>query len=358
MVRRGNRTLENFKSFITEQKDEPYRLIVFNNTGDGIRDVGEKERSEFNLLNDSAKKLDIEVFNIEHTGFFISEKNGKMFFNSFDFDEDGRAIKPTEDGKTTYQKPIQVDPENTLLFPRGLGTYGYTANRRWVDNVKILEDKGFKTIPSIENWNLCSSKYYCDQLFRMNGMRTPKTVPISYSDDSERVIEESGLKFPLILKASSGSQTGVGVVIVESFRSLHPTVQMIHFLTPHIDLLLQEYIKIEYDMRVLVVNGEVMAAMKRNIMDGDIRSNASLGATTESMELTDMEIETSIKASNLVKGDVVGVDLLPAKDREKEQPYVLEVNATPGLGGIEKITKGKSVTQEIFKLYMNRDNWS
>ena len=358
MVRRGNRTLENFKSFITEQKDEPYRLIVFNNTGDGIRDVGEKERSEFNLLNDSAKKLGIEVFNIEHTGFFISEKNGKMFFNSFDFDEDGRAIKPTEDGKTTYQKPIQVDPENTLLFPRGLGTYGYTANRRWVDNVKILEDKGFKTIPSIENWNLCSSKYYCDQLFRMNGMRTPKTVPISYSDDSERVIEESGLKFPLILKASSGSQTGVGVVIVESFRSLHPTVQMIHFLTPHIDLLLQEYIKIEYDMRVLVVNGEVMAAMKRNIMDGDIRSNASLGATTESMELTDMEIETSIKASNLVKGDVVGVDLLPAKDREKEQPYVLEVNATPGLGGIEKITKGKSVTQEIFKLYMNRDNWS
>ena len=158
-VRRENRTLENFKSFITEQKDEPYRLIVFNNTGDGIRDVGEKERSEFNLLNDSAKKLGIEVFNIEHTGFFISEKNGKMFFNSFDFDEDGRAIKPTEDGKTTYQKPIQVDPENTLLFPRGLGTYGYTANRRWVDNIKILEDKGFKTIPSVENWKLCCSKY-------------------------------------------------------------------------------------------------------------------------------------------------------------------------------------------------------
>ena len=353
--------MEKFKSFITEEeeeKDEPYRLIVFNNTGDGIRDVGEEKNSEFELRVKSAKKLGLEIFNIEHTGFFMSEKNGKMFFNSFDFDEDGRAIKPTEDGKTSYQKPIQVDPENTLLFPRGLGTYGYTANRRWVDNIKILEDRGFKTIPSVENWDICSSKYYCDQLFRMNGLKTPKTVPISYSDDSERVVKENGLKFPLILKASSGSQTGVGVVIVESFRSLHPTVQMIHFLTPHIDLLLQEYIKIEYDMRVLVVNGEVMAAMKRNIMDGDIRSNASLGATTESMELTNIEIETSIKASDLVKGDVVGVDLLPAKDREKEQPYVLEVNATPGLGGIEKITKDKSVMQEVLKTYMNRDNWS
>ena len=74
-----------------------------------IRDVGEKERTEFSLLNDPAKKLGIEVFNIEHTWFFMSEKNGKTFFNSFDFDEDGRAIRPTEDGKTSYQKPIQVE---------------------------------------------------------------------------------------------------------------------------------------------------------------------------------------------------------------------------------------------------------
>jgi len=348
--------LQNFKSFITEE-EKSYKLIVFNNTQDDVRDVGEKERTEYDLINNSAKKLGIEVFNVEHTGFFISEKGENLFLNSFDFDGDGRAIKPTEDGETKYQKPIRVDPENTLLFTRGLGTYGYTANRRWVDNIKILEDKGFKTIPSIENWNLCSSKYYCDQLFNSNNLRTPKTVPLSYSDDSERAVKENSLKFPLILKSSSGSQTGVGVVIAESFRSLHPTVQMINFLQPNIDLLLQEYIKINYDIRVMVVNGKVLGAMRRNVMSGDIRSNASLGATTESIELTDIEIETSIKVSELVKGDIVGVDLLPAKNREKEQPFVLEVNATPGFGGIEKITKDKSITQEILKTYMNRENW-
>ena len=53
----------------------------------------------------------------------------------------------------------------------------------------------------------------------------------------------------------------------------------------------------------------------------------------------------------------MGVDLLPAKNRETEQPYILEVNGTPGLGGIEEVTKGKSVTQEIFKTYLNRENW-
>ena len=96
--------MEKFSDFISEQKNEqPYKLVVFNNTQDYVRDVGEKERAEFDLINNSAKKLGIEVFNVEYTGFFISEKDDKTFLNSLDFDENGRAIKPTEDGKTVYQ---------------------------------------------------------------------------------------------------------------------------------------------------------------------------------------------------------------------------------------------------------------
>ena len=349
--------MEKFSSFITEQKEESYRLIVFNNSNEDVRDVGKRERPDFKLYTDSAKKVGIEIFNVEYTGLFVSESNGKLFLNSFEFDDDGVVIMPTESGGAKYQKPIEINPDNTLIFARGLGTFGYTTNRRWVDIIRGLEDKGFKTIPSIKTWDVCSSKYYCDQLFKQNNLRSPITVPITYSDDSERAVKEGGLKFPLILKSSSGSQTGVGVIIMESMKSLHPTVQMLSFLQPYVDLLVQEYIKIDYDIRVLVVNGEVLASMRRNVMDDDIRSNASLGAKTESIELTDMERETAIKVSQLVDGDLVGVDLLPAKDREKEQPYILEVNATPGLGGIEEVTKDKSVTQEILKIYMNRENW-
>ena len=348
--------MEKFSSFITEQKEESYRLIVFNNSNEDVRDVGKRERPDFKLYTDSAKKVGIEIFNVEYTGLFVSESNGKLFLNSFEFDDDGVVIMPTESGGAKYQKPIEINPDNTLIFARGLGTFGYTTNRRWVDIIRGLEDKGFKTIPSIKTWDVCSSKYYCDQLFKQNNLRSPITVPITYSDDSERAVKEGGLKFPLILKSSSGSQTGVGVIIMESMKSLHPTVQMLSFLQPYVDLLVQEYIKIDYDIRVLVVNGEVLASMRRNVMDDDIRSNASLGAKTESIELTDMEKETAIKVSQLVDGDLVGVDLLPAKDREKEQPYILEVNATPGLGGIEEVTKDKSVTQEILKIYMNREN--
>ena len=123
----------------------------------------------------------------------------------------------------------------------------------------------------------------------------------------------------------------------------------------YVDLLVQEYIKVDYDIRVLVLNGEVIASMKRNVISGDIRSNASLGAKTEKIELTQIEKETSIKVAELVDGDLVGVDLLPTKNREKDKPYILEVNGTPGLGGIEDIETG--TVKKIFNHFKNRDNW-
>ena len=351
--------MENFKKFLSEQSDEqPYKLVIFHNSHENIRDVGKDSSPDVLLLDKAAKAVGIELFNAEYSGSYLKEKNGKLFLYSFAFDDKtGNSIKPAEDGTTEYQKPFEINPMNTLIFPRGLGTLGFTTNRRWVDMVKILEYKGFKTIPSLETWDLCTSKYYCSELFKSNGLKTPKTVPITYSDDSERAIKENNFKFPVILKASSGSQTGVGVVIIESLRSLHPTVQMLTLLNRSSDLIIQEYIKIDYDVRAIVFRGEVIAVMKREVMSGDVRSNVSLGATTKPHELTELETKDCLKSSELVKGELIGVDFIPSKNREKEQPYILEVNSMPGFGGIERAIKNKSVTEEILKTYMNRNNW-
>ena len=109
--------MEKFKSFITEEeKLQPYKLVVFNNSNEEVRDVGKKTRPDFKLFLDSAKKVGIEIFNVEYTGLFVSEKSGKTFLNSFDFDEDGNVVVPTESGEAKYQKPIEIDPENTLIF--------------------------------------------------------------------------------------------------------------------------------------------------------------------------------------------------------------------------------------------------
>ena len=95
--------------------------------------------------------------------------------------------------------------------------------------------------------------------------------------------------------------------------------------------------------------------MKRNVISDDIRSNASMGAKTESIELTDLEISESIRIAEEFGGRLVGVDLIPSKDREKELPYCLEVNANPGLNGIEEVAD--SPTKKILQTYKDRSIW-
>ena len=107
----------------------------------------------------------------------------------------------------------------------------------------------------------------------------------------------------------------------------------------------------------MVLHDEIVAVMKRNVIKGaDFRSNVSLGAEAEKMELTELEKDVAIKASKAVGGILTGVDLIPSKDREKESPYVLEVNSNPGLTGIEKINP--NITKTIFEYFKNRDNWT
>ena len=92
----------------------------------------------------------------------------------------------------------------------------------------------------------------------------------------------------------------------------------------YLPIIIQEFIDIEYDIRVVVCENQIVGAMKRNVMSDDIRSNASMGATTEEIELTELEKTEAIRIAEEFRGRLVGVDLLPSEDRENELPYCLE----------------------------------
>ena len=90
----------------------------------------------------------------------------------------------------------------------------------------------------------------------------------------------------------------------------------------------------------------------------NFRSNVSQGSKPEIHELTDLEISESLRAAKSVGGDWVGVDFIPAKNREKDKPFFIEVNSNPGLTGIEEtFSKKFSMTEKLLKTYYNRDNW-
>ena len=347
--------VNSFNSFLSEQEGlEPYNVVCFYQS-DKSRDVVEKEHLDM-MKNFAKSGVDFEYF--DYTGTYIIEENDKVFLHGFPIDEKTKEyVQADKDGKTVYRKPVELDRDNTLILYRDLPSGGNNFRRNWTDMIEALGAKGFFLLNPFECYRLCSSKFMTDVVLRQNDILTPKTTRITHSEDAERAFKELNTKFPIILKASVGTQTGIGVVLIDNLRTLHTTVQMMMLFDKTIPLIIQEYIPIDYDIRAMVLGDEVIASMKRNVMkNNDFRSNVSIGAVPEKIELTDLEKENAIRASKSVKGILTGVDLLPAKNREKEQPHVLEVNATAGLTGIEKVVPG--TTKKIFDHFKDRANWS
>ncbi len=84
--------------------------------------------------------------------------------------------------------------------------------------------------------------------------------------------------------------------------------------------------------------------MQRTARQGEFRSNLSLGGNAKPVILTEQEKSLAIRATKILGLDICGVDLL----RGKNGPVVVEMNANPGLEGIEKVS-GVDVAQEIVK---------
>ena len=227
----------------------------------------------------------------------------------------------------------------------------------WNVMAQNLEKDGYKLVNSVKCNEICNDKWFNYTVFQRENIQTPKSILVRHSEDALRAAEKLGNKFPMILKTTIGS-IGVGVMFVESAKALTGIVQLLYRENRYIDILLQEYIKTDYDVRVIVVAGEVVGAMKRPIVKGDFRSNVSQGSEPEIHELTELEKSESLRAAKAVGGDVVGVDFIPAKNREKDKPFFIEVNSNPGLKGIEGVFSKKfSMTKKILTIYMNRDNW-
>tara|TARA_R110002096_G_scaffold433446_1_gene652189 strand:- start:538 stop:1611 length:1074 start_codon:yes stop_codon:yes gene_type:complete len=350
--------IKSLKEFSNLQEDiKPYNILLLTHSEATVRDTkSDPGDSGSKLLQDIAKNLDIKVYMADFVGLEIDKTSTGHTLKAFTFNSNAAVQLPDSKGVVEYQKPIKIDPANTIIMPRGIGTLGFTGSRNWYDMMSMLELEGYFVLNSMKCFDMCNSKYMSYLKFLHHKIRTPKTVAITHSETVEDSFKKLKTDFPVILKSSTGTQTGVGVVVVESLRSLKALVQMTLLYNKYLPIIIQEYIKTDWDIRVLVCEGKVIAAMKRIVMSDDVRSNASMGADTETLELTELEKSESIRIAEEFGGRVVGVDLIPAKDRENELPYCLEINANPGLNGIEEITKG-SPTKNILETYKDRSIW-
>jgi len=174
------------------------------------------------------------------------------------------------------------------------------------------------------------------QLLSRKGIGLPVTGFAHRPDDVDDLIKMVG-GAPLVIKLLEGTQ-GIGVVLAETKGAAESVIEA--FMGLQANILVQEFIKEAggADIRCFVVGGKVVASMKRQGKEGEFRSNLHRGGSANLIRITPEERSTAVRAAQTMGLNVCGVDLL----RSNHGPVVMEVNSSPGLGGIEAAT-GKDV---------------
>lgn len=191
-----------------------------------------------------------------------------------------------------------------------------------------------KVFTAIESQALLRSrdKLRSLQVLSRAGLGLPKTVFTNYSKNVRDVIDSVG-GTPLVIKLLEGTQ-GLGVVLAENDNAAESVLEAFNGLKARV--IAQEFIKEAKgaDIRVFVVDGNVVGAMKRQGKKGEFRSNLHRGGTAEIIKLSIDEENAALKAARVMGLGIAGVDLL----QSNRGPLILEVNSSPGLEGIEAAT--------------------
>ena len=206
--------------------------------------------------------------------------------------------------------------------------------------VRQFEMMGVFTIVTSDAIQRSRDKLRSLQRLSKAGIGMPKTVFTNYSRDVEEVIEHVG-GTPVIIKLLEGTQ-GLGVVLAETKNAAESVLEAFNGLQARV--IVQEFIKEAKgaDLRALVVDGQVVGAMKRQGKEGEFRSNLHRGGSANIIRLDHDELKLAMNASKALKLPVCGVDML----QSERGPLLLEVNSTPGLEGIEAAT-GRNIARSI-----------
>jgi ribosomal protein S6--L-glutamate ligase len=184
------------------------------------------------------------------------------------------------------------------------------------------------------------------QLLAKKGVGLPVTGFAHSIDATNELISMCG-GAPLVVKLLQGTQ-GMGVVLAETKKAAESVIEA--FKEVRADILVQEYIAESKgaDIRCIVLGKKVIAAMERQGIDGEFRSNLHRGGKAKKIAITPDERKTAIKAARIMGLNLAGVDLL----RSARGPLVIEVNSSPGLEGIENATN-KNCADAIIQFLEN-----
>lgn len=229
--------------------------------------------------------------------------------------------------------------------------------------IKEIQDWGIFTLNPIQSAKKASNKYTTAVLLNRYDIPQPKYTLVC-KNDIEKGLESLSKKLKDIHKEAADYDSddaqkceyvvkilnghgGTGVFLVNG-KTILATLQAMFAINEDIELLVQAKEEADGgDIRVHVLTmrteQKILASMKRKKLGKDFRSNVSLGATAEPIELTEKQKEIALKVAKISGMPWCAVDIMPlvkgSNDDFKEYDYnvVLEYNASPGTDGISEV---------------------
>ncbi len=225
---------------------------------------------------------------------------------------------------TASGRPLVAD----AVIPRiGVGStdHGLAVLRQF-------ESAGTPSLNSADAIGRARDKLRTLQILSGAGFDVPRTLLARCPDHADLAMRLLGGP-PVVLKLPRGSQ-GVGVMLAETEAALEAILHTLGALGQPV--LLQEFVAESRgrDVRALIVGGRVVAAMARTARRGEFRSNLHRGGQGSAVALSADRERLALDAAAVLGLDSGGVDWVESRDG----PKVLEVNASPGLEGLERAT--------------------
>ncbi|MHA2161878.1 MAG: ATP-grasp domain-containing protein [Candidatus Thorarchaeota archaeon] len=220
--------------------------------------------------------------------------------------------------------------DTLLVLDLGANDIGAFFNR--VGLLSALQEMGVEIINSVSSMLVMRNKAETMRKLVSANLPVPETLITESIEDAAKFIQKH---FPCVLKPITGFG-GEGVQLIDKEFDLKNVYDYLKFHSQIFGkgaYILQEYIKNSgFDIRALVLDGECIATMQR-VSPGGIVSNIHAGGSprVNDIDVTDL----AMKAAKSVRGKLVGVDIIPD---EENNNWVLEVNATPGWTGIQRVT--------------------
>ncbi len=217
-----------------------------------------------------------------------------------------------------------------LAVVRAIGDGSLEAITMRLAVLHALEALGAPLVNSARAIERCTDKSMASFLLRRAGLPSPETYATQSPAQARAIARRECGRGPLVLKPLFGAQ-GWGLQLIEKPDDL-PTLDEargVYYLQRFVGPARPPF----EDMRVLVANGAVVAAMRRR--SSHWVTNVRQGARPFAVEPTARERDLALAAADAMDAAIAGVDLIADADGA---PQVLEVNSMAGWFGLQKVT--------------------